>query len=322
MSKLEEVIISEVFTELTYKNHDHECLISMVERFVEDGVIDSDEIIELVQFVMESVEKKKELSGDEKKKTAMSVLKQFMEKRVNNWSELEKLISKAIDFGVDVSKNGGLGKVIISSITINDTKAAFNLIYSSTMSKINEKYPLADDIMNNLFDIAIYTLELIEGQTKLKENEKKILLKKILNHIVNTTSVNFTDDQKELLKSNIDSTVSLITIGWRTIESGELNVRPEEVISIFSGCFQWLTKCFKKNQAPALASAPAPTPAPEPAPTPEPAPAPEPTVTTAPTSEPIANEATSESKETDVVSVPVSVDTSEIDESCGKSILL
>ena len=229
-------------------NIENECLGSMIERFLDDGVIDSDEIIELVQFAMEAVEKKTELSGAEKKKTAMSILKSFMESRVNNWLELEKLISKAIDFGSSVSKNG-INKVIISSITITDTKAAFNLIYSSTMSKINEKYPLADDIINNLFDIAQYVLELIEGQTQMKENEKKILLKKILNHIVQTASVGFTDEQKDTLRTSIDSTVSLITIGWRSIESGKLNVHPEEVISIFSCCFQWISKCFKKNSA-------------------------------------------------------------------------
>jgi hypothetical protein len=229
-------------------NYETEALGTMVERFLDDGVIDSDEIIELVQFAMEAVEKKTELSGAEKKKTAMAILKSFMESRVNNWLELEKLISKAIDFGTNVSKHG-INKVIISSITITDTKAAFNLIYSSTMSKINEKYPLADDIINNLFDIAKYILELIEGQTQLKENEKKILLKKILNHVVQTASVGFTDDQKALLKSNIDSTVSLITIGWRSIESGKINIRPEEVISIFSCCFQWFSKCFKKSPA-------------------------------------------------------------------------
>jgi len=248
-------------------NYETEALGTMVERFLDDGVIDSDEIIELVQFAMEAVEKKTELSGAEKKKTAMAILKSFMESRVNNWLELEKLISKAIDFGTDVSKNG-INKVIISSITITDTKAAFNLIYSSTMSKINEKYPLADDIINNLFDIAQYILELIEGQTQMKENEKKILLKKILNHVVQTASVSFTDEQKALLKSNIDSTVSLITIGWRSIESGKLNIRPEEVISIFSCCFQWVSKCFRKSPvavpapvdaAPApVAAAPAP----------------------------------------------------------------
>jgi len=124
-----------------------------------------------------------------------------------------------------------------------------------------KKYPLTDDIINNLFDIAQYILELIEGQTQLKENEKKILLKKILNHVVQTASVSFTDDQKALLKSNIDSTVSLITIGWRSIENGKLNIRPEEVISIFSCCFKWVSKCFKKNPAPAAPIAAAPEPA-------------------------------------------------------------
>jgi hypothetical protein len=241
-------------------NYENECLATMVERFLDDGVIDSDEIIELVQFAMEAVEKKTELSGAEKKKTAMAILKSFMESRVNNWLELEKLISKAIDFGTDVSKNG-INKVIISSITITDTKAAFNLIYSSTMSEINKKYPLTDDIINNLFDIAKYILELIEGQTQLKENEKKILLKKILNHIVQTVSVSFTNEQKEMLKSNIDSTVALITIGWRSIESGKMNIRPEEVISIFSCCFQWVSKCFKKSPVAAPVAAPVDAPA-------------------------------------------------------------
>lgn len=244
-------------------NYENECLATMVERFLDDGVIDSDEIIELVQFAMEAVEKKTELSGAEKKKTAMTILRSFMESRVNNWLELEKLISKAIDFGTDVSKNG-INKVIISSITITDTKSAFNLIYSNTMSEINKKYPLADDIINNLFDIAKHILELIEGQTQMKENEKKILLKKILNHIVQTASVGFTDEQKSLLKSNIDSTVSLITIGWRSIESGKLNVHPEEVISLFSCCFQWVSKIFKKNPVST------PTPAPPPVTTPDP----------------------------------------------------
>ena len=108
-------------------NYETEALGTMVERFLDDGVIDSDEIIELVQFAMEAVEKKTELSGAEKKKTAMAILKSFMESRVNNWLELEKLISKAIDFASNVSKNG-INKVVISSITISDTKAVFNLI--------------------------------------------------------------------------------------------------------------------------------------------------------------------------------------------------
>jgi hypothetical protein len=128
------------------------------------------------------------------------------------------------------------------------------------MSEINKKYPLADDIINNLFDIAKHILELIEGQTQMKENEKKILLKKILNHIVQTASVGFTDEQKSLLKSNIDSTVTLITIGWRSIESGKMNIRPEEVISIFSCCFQWVSKCFKKSPVAAPVAAPAAAP--------------------------------------------------------------
>jgi len=254
-------------------NYETEALGTMVERFLDDGVIDSDEIIELVQFAMEAMEKKTELSGAEKKKTAMAILKSFMESRVNNWLELEKLISKAIDFGVDISKNG-INKVVISSITVTDTKSAFNLIYSSTMSNINEKYPLADDIINNLFDIAQYVLELIEGQTQMKENEKKILLKKILNHVVQTASVGFTDEQKTLLKSNIDSTVSLIAIGWRSIESGKINVHPEEVISIFSCCFQWISKCFNKkadsqHEKHAQIAAPSPDPAPALTPTPK-----------------------------------------------------
>ena len=88
---------------------------------------------------------------------------------------------------------------------------------------------------------------MIEGQTDINENGKKILLKKVLNHIVQTANFGFSDEQKEMLKFNIDSTVSLISIGWRSIESGKLNIQPEEVINIFTHCFQWVSKCFKKS---------------------------------------------------------------------------
>jgi hypothetical protein len=207
----------------------------MIERFLDDGVIDSDEIIELVQFLIEFVEKKKELSGIEKKNTVMIILKKFIENSVTNWEELEKIINKTIDFSIDISKNG-INKIIISSIAINDTKSAFNLIYSSTISKINEKYPLADDIINNLFDITKYVFEMISNQTIFTENEKKIFLKKILNKMVDTVNINFSDEQKQLLRNNIDSTISLIIIGWRF-------VKPEEVVSKMKCIFGWMSKC-------------------------------------------------------------------------------
>jgi hypothetical protein len=289
---------------MSAKNIENECLGTMVERFLDDGVIDSDEIIELVQFAMETVEKKTELSGTEKKKTAMAILKSFMENRVNNWLELEKLISKAIDFASNVSKNG-INKIVISSITITDTKAVFNLIYSSTMTKINEKYPLADDIINNLFDITKYVLELIEGQTQMKENEKKILLKKILNQIVNTANIDFTDEQKILLKSNIDSTVSLITIGWRSIESGKLNVRPEEVISIFTCCFQWFSKCFKKTPP---VAAPVAEPMAEPMAAPVAAPVAEPMAAPTTINPEVVDVLVSTPNQSDYVDVPIEIE--------------
>lgn len=207
----------------------------MIERFLDDGVIDADEIVELVQFLIEFAEKKKELSGIVKKNTVMIILKKFIEKRVTNWEELEKIISKTIDFSIDISKNG-INKIIVSSIAISDTKSAFNLIYSNTISKINEKYPLADDIINNLFDITKYVFEMISSQTIFTENEKKIFLKKILNKTVDTVNINFSDEQKQLLRNNIDSTISLIMIGWRF-------VKPEEVVSKIKCIFGWMSKC-------------------------------------------------------------------------------
>ena len=104
---------------------------------------------------MELVEGKKELEGTEKKKVALLILRQFIQNKVKDYDNLEKLFDKSIDLAVRVSKNG-LEKIKFSSETISDTKSAFNLIYSSTMTKINELYPSADDIINNIIIIIHY----------------------------------------------------------------------------------------------------------------------------------------------------------------------
>ena len=131
------------------------CLDILIETFLEDGVIDNNELIEIISVVIGLVESKTGLSGEEKKKLALSILRQFIQSKISTYDDIEKQISKSIDFAVKVSKEG-FGELKIMSTTISDLKTGFNFIYSSAMSKIDEKYPTTDDIINNLFDIIIH----------------------------------------------------------------------------------------------------------------------------------------------------------------------
>ena len=137
-----------------FKNNGLEIL---VERFLDDGVIDNNELVEIIQVVIEIVERNRSLNGSEKKVLALLILRQFLESKMKNYNEIEKQISKSIDFAVKVSKEG-FGEIKLVSTIITEVKTAFNLIYASTISKINDKYPLADDIINNIFDIIVYTI--------------------------------------------------------------------------------------------------------------------------------------------------------------------
>ncbi len=212
----------------------------LIEKYLEDGVIDSEELVDIVKVVMEIVEKKKEINGQEKKKVALIILRKFIENKIKDYDNLEKLFDKAIDLAVKVSKNG-LESIKFSSETISESKSAFNMIYASTMSKINESYPLADDIINNIFDIALFIMQLLEGQTSLDENEKKILLKKIIQKVINSLESKLSIEQRDFLLTQVDPTISLVQIGIRA-QKGKFEINPVEIV----GFFACLTACFRK----------------------------------------------------------------------------
>lgn len=223
-----------------------EGLAEMVSRFLEDDEIDNDEMVELVAYAMEIVGKQKTLRGGEKKRVAMVILKKFMEKRVKDWDSLEKLISKAIDLGVSVSRNG-INKIKITSVTIKESKTAFNLIYSSAMSNINSKYPEADDIINNLFDIATHILQIMEGQTQLKDNEKRVILRKVMRKVLNSLDSKLSVKQKEIAMTQVEPTVSMVMIALRA-QNGQLSVDPVEVVTLINCLFGWVNRCFGKKR--------------------------------------------------------------------------
>jgi len=212
----------------------------LIEKYLEDGVIDSEELVDIVKVVMEIVEKKKEINGQEKKKVALIILRKFIENKIKDYDNLEKLFDKAIDLAVKVSKNG-LETIKFSSESISESKSAFNMIYASTMSKINESYPLADDIINNIFDIALFIMQLLEGQTSLDENEKKILLKKIIQKVINSLESKLSIEQRDFLLTQVDPTISLVQIGIRASQ-GKFEINPVEIV----GFFACLTACFRK----------------------------------------------------------------------------
>jgi hypothetical protein len=222
-----------------FKNNGLEIL---VERFLDDGVIDNNELVEIIQVVIEIVERNTSLNGSEKKVLALLILRQFLESKMKNYDEIEKQISKSIDFAVKVSKEG-FGEIKLVSTTITEVKTAFNLIYASTISKINDKYPLADDIINNIFDIIVYIMQLIEGQTNLNNNEKEIILKKIIVKAISSLeeSTKITIEQKDFLLLQVDPTIAIAKIGIRA-KNGAIQINLREVISIFQ-CF---TNLFQK----------------------------------------------------------------------------
>ena len=112
------------------------------------------------------------------------------------------------------------------------------------MSKIEEKYPLADDIINNLFDIIIHIMRLIEGQTTMNDNEKIILLKKIIIKVISSLveSTKLSKENGDFLNAQVDSTIAIAQVSLRA-KNGELQINPREVISIFECIFAWFRKC-------------------------------------------------------------------------------
>lgn len=236
--EIQSVIIA-VPSEIDFDKLAKEGLDVLIEKYLDDGVIDNEELVDLVKYTMEIVERKKEISGQEKKRLVLLILRKFIQDKVKDYDNLEKLFDKAIDLCVKVSKDG-LETIKFSSETITDTKNAFNLIYSNTMSKIDEKYPIADDIVNNLFDITLYIVQIIEGQTKLNDIEKKVLLKKIIIKVINSLDSKLSKDQQSFLISQIEPTLSLVQIGIRA-ERGEFQINIAEVTGICV-CFRRLFK--------------------------------------------------------------------------------
>jgi len=219
------------------------CLDTLIERFLDDGVIDNNELTEIIRVVIELVEGRVGLSGTQKKSLALSILRQFLESKIPNYTQIETQISKSIDFAIKVSKEG-FGEIKIMSSTISDIKTGFNFIYSSTMSKIEEKYPLTDDIINNLFDIVIHIMRLIEGQTNMNDNEKVILLKKIIVKVISSLveSTKLSKENGDFLNTQVDSTIAIAQVSLRA-KNGELQINPREVASIFECIFAWFRKC-------------------------------------------------------------------------------
>ena len=161
------------------------CLDTLIEKFFDDGVIDNNELTEIIRVVIELVEVKIGLSGSQKKNLALSILRQFLESKMSKYDEVEKQISKSIDFAVKVSKEG-FGEIKIMSSTISDLKTGFNFIFSSTMSKIEEKYPKDKETEGEVVRLAnfgalvkletgvegLIHISKLAGGVSLKEGEK------------------------------------------------------------------------------------------------------------------------------------------------------
>ena len=91
-------------------------------------------------------------------------------------------------------------------------------------------------------------MRLIEGQTSMNENEKAILLKKIVLKIISSLveSTKLTKEHGDFLNTQVDSTIAIAQVGIRA-KNGELRINIREVVSIFECIFAWFRKC-RSNQ--------------------------------------------------------------------------
>ena len=65
--------------EIDFEKITQEGLDVLVARYLEDGVIDNEELVDLVKTTLEIVEKKKEVSGPEKKRLSLLILRKFIQ---------------------------------------------------------------------------------------------------------------------------------------------------------------------------------------------------------------------------------------------------
>ena len=86
--------LEKVDTQPIIEKESKKCLDTLIERFLDDGVVDNNELTEIIRVVIELVEGKTDLSGTQKKSLALSILRQFLESKMTNYNEIETQISK------------------------------------------------------------------------------------------------------------------------------------------------------------------------------------------------------------------------------------
>ena len=87
-------------------------------------------------------------------------------------------------------------------------------------------------------------MRLIEGQTTMNDNEKVILLKKIVLKVISSLveSTKLSKENGDFLNAQVDSTIAIAQVSLRA-KNGELHINPREVVSIFECIFAWFRRC-------------------------------------------------------------------------------
>ena len=207
-----------------------------------DLKINEGDIVGLITKLMSFMGTKKTLEGGEKKQVVLMVIKLFFEKSGLELSKYQSLIEKSIDFAVKLSKEKTIK--IKKDKVVDDIKKTFNDVYGLLCSEIESKYPQADDVINNIFDICNFVVKNLDRYKNLSSTQKKSLFKNILLKLVDTADKvipAITDEQIKLLRENIDgvSEIGLIAVN---VSNGKLTIEPEQVNSLIN-C---ILRCFRK----------------------------------------------------------------------------
>ena len=216
----------------------------VMEQFSEIILIDNELITNIIKYLIEQIEKYVDIKGKLKEYFVKEVLKKYLENKGVNVDEWLKLISKLLPIIISISKKKD-AKVEINTKNINTTKEIFNSVYSLTCKKIEESYPLTDDLINSTLDILHYSVKCLDNFKNIDGTTKRLIIKNIAVKIIEELPKFYngiTEEEITRIKNIMDSSLALIEIAIKA-KNGKLEVNVEEVLNIW----QQLKKCLTNS---------------------------------------------------------------------------
>lgn len=229
-------------------------LIKVKKAIESDLKINMGDIVQLVTFVMELVEKSPlTLTSKEKLYVATNVITKSLDdipglNKVDK-DDIKLLVPNTIEIIAEASKGKfsfGKKKNKKENKIKVDTVKVSNQLYDRMIKFIkNNKYS-PEDITKNIFIILTQVMSLIDEYPSLTGSEKKFIITNIMNKLVNDIDKifpNITNEQKHALKFAMKMVPTLID---SLINAARGQIDINKIIKHVTGCFGRLFKKSKK----------------------------------------------------------------------------